>query len=258
MALADYIDDLEWIWFADDLELDLPTSGITKSNQSGLSDPSIAGAGDTYADFTLTTGVMFTPASPLGENGTGDKTIVLKLQLDTSTAGRVIAENYDGSGTIDSATGWRLTNTSGTSRRVGISAPPNVYTLEVTDCPSNFHTLGSPFILAFRRSGGTWTVWGHASAGGGMTQLTPFSNSIGNCVLSECGDISLGAQRDGTNPFDGRIYWIGEFNAAMEDADLQLADWADEANLKTAWIDEGGGGGFQSAWARNSNQVILR
>lgn len=236
MALTDYTP--VWGWFADSLELDIGAG--TKSNQSGLSDPSIAGSGDKYADFDLTTGVMFTPASPLGANGQGDKTIVIKLQLDTSVAGRVIAENWDGDGTNDTATGWRITNATGTSRRVGLSAPPTPYTSEITDCPSNYHTLGQPFILAWRRSEGVWTVWGNADASGGMTELVPQNNSIGGAVnFTEMGDISLGAERSGANPFDGRIYWILEFNEAISDEDLASSAWADESNLKAAWLSTG-------------------
>lgn len=239
MALADYIDDVSWFWFADDLtDIDIPEgNGATKSNQSGLSDPAIAGAGDTYADFTLIEGVMFTPPSPLGNVGTGDVTIFVKLLMDTSTAGRCIFQNYDGAGTEDTDTGWSLFNTTGTSRRIGLVATPTLYTAEVTDIPSSFHTNAAPVTLAWRRVSGTWTVWGNAISSGGLSEVTPVSNSFGGgTVIGACGDLSFGAQRTGANPADIRIYWIGQINTGVLDADLALADWADEANLKTAWL----------------------
>jgi hypothetical protein len=187
--------------------------------------------------------VMFTPASPVGEVGSGDITIVMKAQLDTSTAGRVIAENWDGSGTLDSATGWQIVNRTGTSRRIGLAALPTEASVEVLECASDSHALGSPFIIAFRRSSGTWTVWMDSDASGGMTSNTPATNNLGSDdVFTECGDITFGSRRTGANPFDGRIYWLVQIDAAVSDADIQLADWDDEQNLKDAWLSVGGGG----------------
>jgi hypothetical protein len=161
----------------------------------------------------------------------------MKAQLDTSLAGRVIAENFDGSGTLDSATGWQIVNNTGTSRRIGLAALPTEASSEVLECASNSHTLGSPFIIAFRRSSGTWTIWMDSDASGGMTSNTPASNTLGSDdVFTEMGDVTFGSRRTGANPFDGRVYWLVQIDAAVSDADIQLSAWDDEANLKAAWL----------------------
>lgn len=240
MALADYTPSLAW--FADSLsDTDIPT-GSTKSTPSGLSDPTITGSPDAYADFGLTHGVTFTTPTPVGEVGLGDITIVMKAQLDTSTAGRVIAENWDGSGVGNDACGWQIVNNTGTSRRIALAALPTEAGTANVECASNSHTLGSPFIIAFRRSSGTWTVWMDSDASGGMTSNTPATNNLGsNDVFSEMNPVTFGSRSTGANPFDGRIYWLVQINAAVSDADIQLAAWDTESNLKTAWLSAGGG-----------------
>ncbi len=235
MALSDYTPTLAW--FADSLlDTDIPT-GSTPTNPTGLSDPSLNGTPDSYADFALTNGITFTTPTPVGEVGLGDITVVIKAQLDTSGAGRVIAENWDGSGTGNTACGWQIVNRTGTSRRIGLAALPTESGTAVVECADNSHTLGSPFIIAFRRSSGTWTIWMDSDASGGMTSNTPATNNLGNNdVFSEMNPVTFGSRATGANPFDGRIYWLVQIDAAVSDTDIQLADWDDEANLKAAWL----------------------
>lgn len=239
MALADYTPVLQW--YADALtDLDQPT-GATPSNPGSTTSPTIAGSGDLYADNGTSNGISFAPVSPVNNSGTGGITIVLKARFDTTSAGRIVAENYDGSGTDTSDVGWQIVNSTGTSRRVALALPPIVYSSERLESAEYALTAGQDFIVAFRRSGTTWTMWLDDNASGGMISHTPSTNTIpGDANFSSCGTISFGTSRTGASPFDGRIYWLVAFDAALSDADLQLAAWDDEANLKSAWLSGGG------------------
>jgi hypothetical protein len=238
VALSDYTPTLQW--YADALtDLDEPT-GATKSNPGALTDPTIAGTPDAYANFDLADAVMFTPSAPVNNVGTGGLTIVIKARMDTTSAGRVLVENYDGSGVGNSDVGWQIVNTTGTSRRVGLALPPTAHSAEKLETSANATTNGQDFIVAFRRSGTTWTIWLDDDAAGGMVAHTPGTSTLpGDVGFGSCGDIAVGSTRTGATPFDGRVYWLVAFDAAVADADLELAAWDDEANLKTAWLSAG-------------------
>lgn len=241
MALADYSPVLQW--YADALtDLDQPT-GCSKSNPGSLADPSILGTGDQYAEFRVETpqAVSFEPPAPVNNAGTGGITIVMKGRFDSTTAGRIVAENWDGSGANDSDVGWQIVNTTGTSRRIGLALPPTAYTAERLETSANAITHDQDFIVAFRRSGTTWTVWLDDDATGGMVSHTPGTNNLpGDANFTSCGRITFGSDRNGSTTFDGFIYWLVAFDTALSDADLQLAAWDDEANLKAAWLSAGG------------------
>ena len=235
MALSDYQPIIAW--FADSLaDLDIPT-GTTKGNPGTTGDPTLTGSPDSYADFDGTQGINFLPASPVGEVGSGDFTIVMRARVDTFNAGDVLWENYDGSGTSQSAVGLRIKITAGGSRRIGLVIPPSNETTFVLDTTTSALTAGQDFIIAFRRSSDTMTIWLDVDGSGGMVAHTPNASSLGTFGVSECGTITIGTDTGGgAENLDGRIYWALMFDEAISDTDIQLSDWDTESNLKTAWL----------------------
>jgi hypothetical protein len=229
------------------LDLDIPT-GTTVTNPIGsLGALTVTGSPDSYADCS-DDGAHFAIASPSYEVGTGDITIVMKARVTSFVAGEYLVYDYDGSGTAAAAaaTGLAVKVTAGGSRRVGLAVPPASETIGsgfLTECSSSTLVAGQDFIIAFRRSSGTWTVWVDADASGGMVSDTPSSNTLGSASLTECEGPVFGAARTAsatTSLGGGRIYWYVLFTEALSDADLQLSAWDDEANLKTAWLSSGG------------------
>lgn len=242
MALADYTPVLAW--FADGLtDLDIPT-GTTPSNPSGLTDPTIAGTGDQYADCDGSDGIIFTPGTPVNEVGTGDVTIVGKFRVDTLVSGDVLFENFDGGGATGNPGdhGFAIELSSSVAGRIRLIAPPDAgNTAAVLNGSADAFTAGQDFIVAWKRTSGTWTMFIDLDASGGMAAITASTNSIGARSFGACGGIAFGSRNSAANPFDGRVYWLVTFDEALLDADLLLAAWDDEANLKAAWV--GGGGG---------------
>lgn len=241
MALSDYTPVYQW--YADALtDLDDPT-GTTKSNPGALTDPTIAGAGDQYAEFDGTNGLSFLPASPLLEVNTGDLTLVVKARVDTFASDVVLFANHDGAGSSGSSHGYLLQTDSAANRVLSLKVPPRGSSFEVQNSSLSL-VAGQDFIIAFRRSSGTWTIWLDADASGGMVADTPSANTAGSSEILACGDISFGCDRAGAKPLDGRIYWHVAFAEAISDTDIQLADWDDEANLKAAWLGAAGVSGI--------------
>lgn len=233
MALADYTPIVQW--YADAVAAIERPSVTTKSNPGSLTDPTIAGITDQYADFGGTNGLNFLPGSPVLNVGTGDITIVMKARVDSFTTSDRLGGNYDGTGTAGSNHGLEIYIPSGVGRTIALMIPPRSESFRLESSSSTL-VQGQDFIVAFRRSSGTWTIWLDVDASGGMTSDTPSTNAIGSSNISECGDIYFGCDRDGNNGFDGRIYWFVAFNTALSDADLQLSAWDTESNLKTAWL----------------------
>lgn len=244
MALSDYTPTLAW--FADSLaDLDEPT-GTSTGNPGSTTSPSLAGSPDSYADFGGTNGLYFSPGTPVGEVNTGNFTIVFKARVDAFTANDVLWDNYDGSGVSGNNHGIRLYTDSGAGRTIGIWPVPRANSF-ATYCSSGTLVAGQDFIIAFRRSSGTVTVWLDVDASGGMVTNTPDQNNFGSSPITECGRITVGCDYDGNNGFDGRIYWILGFDAAVSDTDIQLSDWDNEATLKSIWGFGGGGGSTTKA-----------
>ena len=196
MALSDYTPVLAW--FADSLtDLDLPT-GATKSNPTGLSDPPLStdatasDPDDSFAEYIdLDDAVSYALPSTVNGVGTGDITVVAKLQWRTTASGRVVIETESG--------GWEIYNHSGSSRRVGFRAATGTQAIV---CASNILSASQDFIVAFRRSSGTWTLWIDVDATGGMSQDTPSQNDLsGTLNLSAIDSITFGSNADATNPF---------------------------------------------------------
>jgi hypothetical protein len=243
MAWSDYQPDLAW--FADsNSDLDAPT-GTTPSNPHSLTSPTLTGSPDSYADFDGADSIGFTPGTPVLEVGTGDVTIVARIRVDSFVAQDYIWENYDGSGTTTTAVGYRIKITRGSSRCVALTAPPGSEATNGTgfilETPVTTLTAGTDFIIAFRRSGGTWSLWLDADGTGGMTAATPANDTIGNAAFTECGLITFGEAGQTTSaPFDGRIYWLLGFPEAISDTDLGSTDWETESNLKDTWFSTGG------------------
>lgn len=240
MALTDYTPAVAW--FADGVtDLDIPT-GATVTNPIGsLGTLAVTGSPDSYADCS-DDAAHFAIASPSYEVGTGDITIVMKARTTTFVAGEYFVYDYDGTGTTGTATGLAIKVITGGSERVALVVPPSSeaagsgLTLE---CSSDTLVPNQDFIIGFRRSSGTWTIWLDADASGGMVANTPFFNNIGSAAITECEGPIFGAARSAsatTALGSGRIYWYVLIASAVSDADIQLADWATESNLKTAWL----------------------
>ena len=250
MALSDYNPVLQW--YADGLtDLNEPT-GTTKSNPGALGDPTIAGSGDQYALFAGSEAVSFLPSPTVLGVGTGDLTIIVRARIDTFNLNDVLWENYDGAGGTNDY-GLRLYVSSESLRRVALQVPPRSSSFSL-DTPNSVLVAGQDLIVAMKRTSGTWAMWLSADGTTAMSAATPYVNAIGTSVITSVGDLTFGAQRDGTAPFTaGRIYWLVAFDEAIDDADLGLSSWTDEANLKSTWA---GGGGFVAAWARGSNVLL--
>lgn len=246
MALSDYTPVLAW--FADSLTLDAPSSGVTKSNPGSLVDPSIAGTTDKYADFNGTsTGIKFVlPAAAPAPGKTGAITIVMKFRFSrtNSAAEEYLWHMYDGSGASPDNVGlacqWQ--GFAADLERLSLRVPPRTTSFECRNGSGHFDP-DVDAIVCWRRSAGapgTWTMWTDPDATGGMTSHGPSENSIetsssGGTGITETSEITIGSSRDGTGPSAFRLYWLLMFQSAITDSDIQLADWTDEAALKSAF-----------------------
>lgn len=249
MALSDYTPTLAW--FADSLsDMDEPT-GTTPSNPGSLTSPTLTGSPDSYADFDGADNISFLPATPVMEVNTGDFTLVMKVRIDSFVTSDVIWENYDGSGSGGSAHGMQVFIDSAVNRVVSLYPPPRAESFGTKSAVTTL-VAGQDFIIAWRRSSGTVTMWLDVDASGGMVSHTPSSNGFTTSAITEGGDITFGSDRTGSNPFDGRIYWVLGFNAAISDTDIQLSTWDTESSLKSTW---GFGGGTISISATSSTGI---
>ena len=238
MALSDYTPTL--MWWADSLsDLDTPT-GTTVTNPGALGNPTQGGsASDYYYDFDGTNdGVMFTPGTPVNEVGTGDITLVMKARYTGGGVLDIVMQNYDGAGSAGTSHGYQIRLESTAAPRVSLLVPPrgDGFRLEGS---SNSITLNTDFLVAFKRSSGSWTMWIDDGAATGMSRVTPITNAIGSSAISSCGDIAFGSDRTGAEPSSFFVYWFLGFDAAISDTDIQLSTWVTEASLKAVWDPTG-------------------
>ena len=217
MALED---NLTFFHSFDALTPDWPTSGLTKTNPAGSSDPSISsgvatfgtGSGGKSATWTLGTG-EFTVG------GTGPFSIAVRAKFTTNTSGGNVMVHLGNTGSRGAS--FREGSSVGFTLRM---VDPNG---GITDKDSNTSvwSLDTYFTAVFVRDGGVSQIWVNGTED---TQANGFTGDLSGTYE----DVTIGSLLNGTLDLDGAIDWVAVWDRALTDVEIQNS--MSESAIKSA------------------------
>lgn len=224
MALADSI--TFYHTFAS-ITPDYPTSGLTKSNPAGSSDPSISsgiatfgtGSGGVSTTWTLTSG-EFTVG------GTGNFSIAVRAKFTTNTSGGNVMVHLGNTGSRGAA--FREQSSASFTFRMADPAGG----ISSKDSDASAWSLDTYFTAVFVRDTGVSQIWVD-----GVEDST--ANGFTGDLTGTYEDITIGSLAGGTLDLDGAIDWVAVWDRALTDS--EITNNMNETDISTA-LGLGGGG----------------
>lgn len=197
---------------------DWPTSGLTKTNPSGSSDPSISGGIATFG--TGSGGFSTTWTLGAGEftlGGTGDFSVAVRAKFTTNTSGGNVMVHLGNTGS------------RGISFREGSSVGFTLRCVDpnggLTDKDSNTSvwSLDTYFIAVMVRAAGTSQIWVNGTED---TQSNGFTGDLSGTYE----DITIGSLLAGTLDLNGAIDWVAVWDRALTDTEITTSMTEDAIN----------------------------
>lgn len=213
----------------DSLTPNYPTSGLTKSNPAGHTDPSVSGNVATFGTGSGGVGVSWAwSGGNFLTGGTSDWTIACRFKITSSFSNGVWMMTVGDGGRYLSFSEKSSVNLNLRAYVGGIAA--ETYTT------NSAFAVDTTFTLVAKRTSGAVTIWVNGS---NVTAVDGITTT--NLNAASYNDVSLGALPDGSDNADGTMEFAAIWDSAIDDADIAAL------NATTLRASFGGGGGPSNA-----------